>query len=297
MTYDTQPHLRIIILSGVLAIVAIAKIVDSHPRLVGWPSAYILSDWTPGPLRVWALQSLSDTLSKDDVPLIRRMLRSEDPRIRRRGIVFFDRHRSMDEFFELERLTRDPDSEVRATAHKYLPFPRDESLAIDALMAGLRDDSDKVVAVAAEKLLLLRARQALPELIDYMEAKRRTGAFNHADVIVGNVASEMAGLKLQFRAYEPYECGSAEVWEAMERDRPFPRAVRAARSFGRGLLGNWDDDRGVEPYALALVDPGVVADDFAERDKLLVWWSKRRHPGQTSGSSALRSRKVRNSSK
>lgn len=176
MSFDSRTNRRII-LSSVLVLAVIANIVDSHPRLFGWPGAYILSDWTPGPLRLWALQSFNDTASKDDVPFLKQMLRSEDPRIRRRGIVFFDRFRSMDEFFELERLTRDPDPEVRAAAHRYLPFPDDRSLAIDVLMTGLRDDSDKVVAVAADKLRILRAKQALPELIDHMAAKTKKRRF------------------------------------------------------------------------------------------------------------------------
>lgn len=296
MTHDAQPFRRILLLSAVLALTVIAKIVDLQPRHFGWPGAYILSDWTPGPLRVWALHNFSDTASNDDVPFIKRMLRSEDPRIRRRGVVFFDRFRSMDEFFELERLTRDPDPEVRAAAYNHLPFPRDKSLATDVLMAGLRDDSDKVVSVAAERLQLLRASQALPELIDYLEAKRRTGTFSYADVVVGNVASEMAGLKLRFRDSEPNMCGTIALWESMERDRPFPRTVRAIRSFGRKLLGNWDDDRGVAPQALELVDSRVVADDFAEREKLLAWWRKQRHPGQVSGTGVAR-KKVQNSPK
>lgn len=297
MTSNSPPPLRIIILSAVLALGVIAKFADSHPRLFGWPGAFILSDWTPGPLRVRALQSFGGTLSKDDVPFIKRMLRSEDPRIRRRGIAFIDRFKSMDEFFELERLTRDPDLEVRAAAYKHLPYPSDESLAIDVLMPGLRDNSDKVVAVAAESLGRLRAKRALPELIDYLAARRATGTFTHADVVVGNVASGMAGLKFQFRDSMFAICGTPGMWVEMDFNRPFRRAVRAASSFGRELLGDWDEDRGVAPQALDPVDPMVVADDFAERDKLLAWWSKQRHRGQTSVPGALRSRKVRNSSK
>lgn len=281
MTHGAQSYRRVILASA-LALAVFAKIVDSYPRLFGWPRAYILGDWTPGPLRVWALQHFSDTASKDDVPFIKRMLRSDDPRIRRRGIAFIDRFRSMDEFFELERLTRDPDVEVRASAYKHIPFPKDISLVIAVFMAGLRDDSDKVVGISAERLGLLRARQALPELIAYMESKRRTGSFNQTDVVVGEVASEMAGLKLRFRMSEPAMCGNAAMWGEMERDRPFPRAVRAALSFGRVLLGNWDDDRGVAPQALDLVDSWAVADDFAERDKLLAWWGKQGRSGQAS---------------
>jgi len=298
MTYGTQLHLRISILSGVLALGLIAKFADSHPRLFGWPGAYILSDWTPGPLRASALQSLSVTLSKDDVPLLKRMLYSGHPRIRRRGILFFDRLRSMDEFFELERMTRDPDPEVRAAAYKFLPFPRDESLAIDVLIAGLKDDSYKVVAVAASSLHVLRAKRALPELIDYMEARRSAGEFNRADVIVGNVAAELAGLKLHFAAYGgPWVCGNGMISDELDIGRPFLWALHATGAFILELLGKWDDAPDVEPYAQRLVEPSVVADGFAARDQLLTWWAKQRHPGPNLGSGASRSRKVRKSSR
>lgn len=281
MTRRARPPLRIILLSATLVLGVVAKFADSHPRLFGWPGAFILSDWTPGPLRVRALQSFGDALSKEDVLFIKRMLRSEDPRIRRRGIAFIDRFKSMDEFFELERLTRDPDLEVRAAAYMRLPYPDDRSLAIDVLMPGLRDDSDKVVAVAAEGLSRLRAKRALPELIDYLAARRATGTFTHADVVVGNAASGLAGRKFEFKDSVLALCGTP--WISMDLNRPFLRAVSATRTFGRELRGDWDDDPGVAPQALELVEPMLIADNFAERDKLLAWWSKQPHRGQASG--------------
>lgn len=292
MTHGALPYRRIILASS-LALAIFAKIVDSYPHAFGWPGAYILSYWTPGPIRLWALYAFSETVSShtestDAVPLIKRMLRSDDPRIRRRGILFYDRIRSMDQFFELERLTRDPDVEVRASAYKHLPFPRDESMVIGVLLTGLRDDSDKVVSVAAQQLLMLRAKQALPELIAHMEARRGAGTFNEADVVIGNAASELAGLKLKFYASAPFGCGNADMWDEMEWDRPFPRAILGARSFWRALFGGWDRDRGVAPRALAPVDSSMIADNFAERDELLDWWNKRNNPGHLTARRARR---------
>lgn len=92
------------------------------------------------------------------------------------------------------------------------------------------------------------------------------------------------------------------MWEEMDRNRLFPRSVRAVLSFGRGLLGDWDDDPGVAPQALLPVDSWVVADSFSDRDKLLAWWGNQRHPRQASGYSSFRRktaspRKVLKSSK
>ncbi len=278
-------------LAVLLAIGGAAYAAASYPVLIGWPGVYILSDWTPGPIRVRALRELEVSASRDDLPLLKKMLRSEDPRLRRRGIALIDRFRSMDEFFALERLTRDPDPDVRATAHAYLPIPNDESLAVSAHMPGLLDDSDAVVAVAAQRLALLGARKALPELIAYLRAKRRTGTFVGADAAVGNAAAQMAGLKARFGDEEPMLCGNGAMWAAEELDRPFPRTLRAVRSLVRSLMGDWDDGFVIEPAPFEPVDAVLVADDFAARDKLLEWWDARGKHIRYSQPRASRSRR------
>jgi hypothetical protein len=202
----------------------------------------------------------------------------------------------MDEFFEVERLTRDPDPDVRATAHAYLPIPNDESLAVSAHLPGLRDDSDTVVAVAAQRLEMLGAREALPELIDYLRAKRATGTFIGEEVAVGNVAAKIAGLKTRFEQQEPMMCGTAAVWMGMERDRPFLRTWRAAHSFARSVRGDWDDGLMIMPAPFTPVEPSQIADDFAARDQLLAWWETHGKHFTHSLSAARSSRKVLNSS-
>ena len=289
---------RLIALCGALVVACIVYMAAWYPRYFGWPGVFIVSEWTPGPLRSMALLSFNDSASKDDLPLIKEMLRSDDPRIRRRGIVFIDHFRSMDEFNELERLTRDPDPEVRASAYAYLPFLANESLGIAALMAGLRDDSDAVVAVAAEKLLLIHDRQALPDLIYYLQAKRQTGTFVGADIVVGNAAAQLAGLKLKFSGDLGVPmCGNPAMWDYMERNRPFPRAVMTVRAFAKSLRGDWDDGMKIRPAALEPVYSGVIADNFVVLEKLLAWWESHGRHDHTLQSKTAGVRKVRNSSK
>jgi hypothetical protein len=262
-------------LASILALSVAALIASRNPAAFGWPGAFIISSWTPGPIRALALRELEENALPADLPLLKKMLRSDDPRLRRRGIALMDRFRSMDEFFELERLTRDRDAGVRATAHAYLPIPRDQSLAVAALMPGLRDDSDEVVAAAADRLENLNGRAALPELVAYLRAKRPKGTFVGADVAIGNIAAKMAALKLSFGEAEPILCGTPFVSAWEERSRPWPRFRRAAAAFGQSLMGNWDDGFEMKPEPFPVVEAPLIADDFAARDRLLEWWDAR----------------------
>ena len=273
MGINVPSRKRVNALAAILVTIVVANSAARYPALFGWPGAYILSAWTPGPIRAIALRKLEERASAADLPLIKKMLRSDDPRLRRRGIALIDRFRSMDEFFELERLTRDPDPDVRATAHAYLPVPNDESLAVTGLLPGLKDDSDMVFAIAAQRLALLRASEALPDLVAYLQAKRKTGTLTGADMAVGNAAARVAGIKVKFDGEpEPLICGTALAIEVRYVDRPFPRMLRAGRSFVRSLRGDWDDGLEIKPAPFKPVAQEHMADNFAALDQLLSWW-------------------------
>ncbi len=259
-----------------------------NPSSFGWPRAFVVNEWAPDRTRFWAVEFFDETASANDVPLMKAMLRSPDARIRLRGIEIIDRFLSMDEFHELARLTQDADPKVRASAQTHLPFWKDRSLAIAVERAGLRDDSEEVVAASLEKIRLLRAKEALPDLIAFLRRKKKSDSFTELEVAAGNADHAeitLGFLGKFFREITSWHCGTPEAAEQMERlmreDRPIPRLKRAVQSFGLSLLGlyadgplkddvpKWSHD---EPWSIS---GDVIADDIVQRDKLLRWWEKR----------------------
>lgn len=264
------------VLLGALALSGVAYLFAWYPSLFGWPGGFVVNRWTPSLVRRWALASFEEGLSKDDLPRLKEMLRSGDPRLRLRGILLIDRFQSIEVSRELSRLTRDEDSRVRRMAHKFTePYDRADVVAVHA--RGLQDESEEVVATAADWLCILDAKEALPDLIAYLRKTKKPDSFTGAEVAVGNAAARIAGLKYLFHWNRPrFEAAPAHGRERCEQSWDMPWQERFVHAYGQPL-SRWRE--GIEvPDPLGEVSPSAYQLNIAQRDALLAWWQRRKGP-------------------
>lgn len=270
-TVSTQnERLRTAGLLGALALALLGLILVRWPAAVGWPNFYILTEHSiPNSLRIMAADHFCKSATREDVPILKQLLRSRIPHIRMRALAVLIRFPTDDVVSEAIGLTKDPDKEVRRVAYTLLSFA-ENTRGIPSLIEGLKDDSPESVIASAYGLASLNAREGLPELVEYLRRNRQLKGFTDAQIRVGRAIATISGQKFNFSNGGLF-CGSP-LFAAAKR---IEDGKKLGGEKGQALIKKGEEELAYWDAHAKKNDVDALVSNVRERDKVISWWDAR----------------------
>lgn len=261
-------RIRTVALLGFLGAALLGLIIARWPDKVGWPLFYVLTEHRiPDALRIAAAERFCNSATLEDVPALKQLLRSRIANIRMRALAALMRFTTDDVVTEAIRLTHDSDDEVRRVAYTLLRLSENPR-GIPSLIEGLKDSSSESVIAAADGLGALKARQGLPELVEYLRRNRTQPGFTDAQIRVGRAVATISGQKFNFSNGGQF-CGTP----ILEAGQMIWDGKKIGGKKGQALMEKGKEELAMWGARAKKYDAEALVSNVKERDKVILWWS------------------------
>lgn len=237
------------------------------PNKVGWPQFYVLTEHRiPDSLRIAAANRFCSSAGPEDVPALKQLLRSRIAYVRMRALVVLMRFPTDDVVTEAISLAHDPDKEVRRVAYTLLRISENPR-GIPALIEGLKDNSSEVVIEAADGLGAIKARQGLPELVEYLRRNRKQAGFTDAQIRVGRAVAAISAQKFNFSNGGMF-CGTP----LMAAGQKIEEGKKIGGEKGQALIKKGQEELATWDAIAKKNNAEALVSNAKERDKVISWW-------------------------